>query len=209
MIRSIKLQIENITTKLIENGLTIRENFPADRGNVIIWSSHKSVSSALSSRKYDLIYQQFLNEGEYNFILGDGAIIQMMYEVSDDRERVLKHRLAYFPKPQAYNEMDVHFEQPIESLPVPIRFDFDTSEAKFQEVVHSFSHCTLGNIPTCRISVEREISPNNFMLFILKNFYHDKMGNISFDSLECPFKLSAKIKDVEKLHIHFSVKNAG
>jgi hypothetical protein len=99
-----------------------------------------------------------------------------------------RQRLAFYPNPNVerfqdnpdeYEELyfgNTLFTNISEKKVVvfPVRFDFDKDITKFVEFDHSYSHLTLGNYQNCRIPVSGPISPNRFMLFVLRNFYFDK-----------------------------------
>ena len=53
--------------------------------------------------------------------------------------------------------------------PFPIRFDFDFYNSI--DVEHPKSHLTLGQYKNCRIPVTSAVTPGQFLIFILRNFY--------------------------------------
>ena len=71
-------------------------------------------------------------------------------------------------------------------ITVPLRFDFDAQT--FKEVIHPYSHMTLGNYKDCRIPVKCPIAPKKFILFLLRNFY-SKMFYDCFSGTEFETKL--------------------
>jgi len=56
-------------------------------------------------------------------------------------------------------------------MPVIVRADYSRDEIE-SEVHHPYCHLTLGQYKNCRIPIEKPISPNQFMTFILENFYY-------------------------------------
>jgi len=179
-------QISSITEQLIISSFSIRENYVAHSEGDIYWSGYKNIAFTLKKQPYDVIYEQCIKEKAYNFILLDNALIQMMYRIVDNQ--IVSHRLAYLPHPNFLNYQDSPedfeelfygnelFTDIIEKrvLTVPIRFDFDVDNLKHVEFDHAKSHITLGNYKNCRIPATKPITPNRFMLFVLRSFYFDR-----------------------------------
>ncbi len=179
-------QIKRITSLLISSSFSVRQNFPSDKDNRIAWSGYKDISFALKNISYSELYEECIKESAYNFMLLDGAIIQMMYEFNNNE--VIRHRLAFYPNPSIERFQDAveDFEKLYygdqlfadifdkKVITFPLRFDFDSDQEKYVEFDHSFAHLTFGNYKNCRIPVSKVISPNKFILFILRSFYFDR-----------------------------------
>lgn len=181
--RKIYQEIQNITSKLIELGLCDERNFPSQQsssGNQIIisYANMQDLSIALRNIPYKDIYEEFDKKKNYNFKMLDGALIQLLYTYK--KKILISHRLAFFPSPfleSFQNEPEIYEDDEIyadiiakDILPTPIRFDYDPKN--FQEIDHPKSHVTLGQFKNCRIPVSSPLTPNVFMTFILRNFYH-------------------------------------
>ncbi|WP_026023472.1 MULTISPECIES: DUF2290 domain-containing protein [Lysinibacillus] len=195
----VKEEIDNIISKLIEVGLCVNQNFTSDKmiGNnkVISWGQIKDLSIVMKNVDYEDIYKVLEEEGNYNIKLIDGSLIQMMYTFNSNDE-IISHRLGFFPSinlspfekdPEVYYEFDIYADILKKNvLPTIFRFDFDLDDSLFQELDHSKSHLTFGQVENCRIPVRGPISPNRFMDFILRNFYHKAMKqyNICFDFMD-------------------------
>lgn len=219
MLNLLHQNIENITTVLIENNLAKAFNFPKidhDRHEVI-WSKHSSISFLLKNDDYKELYNKTIMEQEYNIVLLDGAIIQMMYRVNGDE--IIEHRLLYMPSPHTPNYEDfsddythMYYEEIFgditnkSSMIFPIRFDYSNDKDKFEEISHPYSHLTLGNFSNCRIPIISPITPYTFIIFILRNFYNTlyvKNPHIE-TSFSCTLNINNTITENEKKILHFS-----
>jgi hypothetical protein len=179
----IATQIRDIDRFLLEYSLADKLNaaaiksYPGRKTEICI-SSCKDISFTLESMKYEHLYNESCDRKLYNYLMLDGALVQMHYLF--DNENIVKHRLAYLPSPdiEAFQqEPEIFIEQPIYAeiidlsiVPVPIRFDFD--RLSFMEESHPMSHLTLGQYKNCRIPVMAPITPFVFIDFILRNFYN-------------------------------------
>ena len=171
-------QINEITSSLISVSLSQEQNFPSLKDGVIYIKDKLDLSISLKNIKYSEIYTELEKNKNFNFKLIDGALIQMMYTFHDNE--LIKYRLAFFPSPtleayqqspEVYEEDEIYADILLKSImPTPIRFDFDPASAT--ELNHPTSHLTIGHYKNCRIPVFGVMTPNMFMDFILRNFYH-------------------------------------
>jgi len=109
----------------------------------------------------------------------DGALIQMSYEFSNSS--LQRHRLAFLPSPvfgefetvsPIYLDDDIPMNINMRNVvPFPWRFDYDTRDENFSEIVHPKSHLTLGQYPNCRIPLTSPMTPVRFLDFVIRNFY--------------------------------------
>ena len=210
-------QVENINRLLIQTSFSTSFNYPSEKNGVITWSDFKDISFALKNQPYGELYNECLKEGAYNFILLDGAIIQMMYVC--DSQKILKHRLAYYPNPDMERFVDspddyeeIHYGDNLFSdmfnrhvVSFPLRFDFDSDIANYIEHDHSYSHLTLGNYKNCRIPVSRPLSPNKFILFVLRAFYLEKFKSaLEFRNFECELSIENVISENELKYFYIN-----
>lgn len=180
----VEKQINGIVGCLVEIGLAGDQNFAFHRelqGGVveITFPQAKHVSVALKDRSYTDIYEHLVQERAYNAKMPDGALLQMMYTFSNST--LERHRLAFFPAPhleEFQNNPDIYLEDEIYAdviakciVPFPLRFDYDSRDGIFQELVHPKSHLTLGQYENCRIPVTAPLTPFWFANFVLRNFY--------------------------------------
>ncbi len=181
----IEKQINELVKYLVEIGLADRQFFAFQRlmkANLVqvTFEHAEHVSIALKDRSYNEIYQHLVQARAYNVKMLDGALIQMMYEFSNDTLR--RHRLAFFPSPhleEFQNNPDIYLDDEIYAdvvakniVSFPVRFDYDIRDGRLQELVHPKSHLTLGQYENCRIPVTSPLTPVRFIDFILRNFYH-------------------------------------
>jgi hypothetical protein len=218
MKKDIIKQLQNITNLLIEKNFATHFNFPADKGAEIVWEGYSNISFALKNIPYDELFDECLRVNAYNFILIDGAIVQMMYKIVEDE--IVSHRLAFFPNPHTerfqddtenyestYTFSDELFSNIYDKkvIPFPVRIDFDVSPEKYVEHDHSFIHLTLGNYKNCRIPISKPLSPNKFILFILRSFYFDWFKTyLDINSLPCNINFTDKLSVEEKKFIHIN-----
>ena len=180
--RTIKSDLDDLLSFLIERGIAADQNFPVLRqlaadGWEVSFGGAEHVSIAMGDIDYSDIHQELSEKRSYNVKLIDGGLLQMMYRFEGDR--LVQHRLAYFPSPslrpfqedpEAYLRDDLYLEIVSRRIvPFPLRFDFD--EVAAREVEHPNCHLTLGDVKNCRIPVSAPLTPRWFIEFVLRNFY--------------------------------------
>ncbi len=181
----IRDQINELVRYLVEIGFADDQNFAFQRSMLdrlvqVTFENSAHASIALRDHSYNEIYQYLVQDRAYNVKMLDGALIQMMYEFTD--EILQRHRLAFFSSPhleEFQNNPEIYLEDAIYAdvvakniVPFPVRFDYDVREDHHQEVIHPKSHLTLGQYKNCRIPVTAPLTPFWFIDFILRNFYH-------------------------------------
>ena len=189
----IYLQVNKITSNLIELGLCMDQNFPSIKNlsssikevNIGVAESSHNSSIFLKNISYSDMYYELCRLRMFNIKMIDGALMQMQYRFSGDS--IERHRLAFFPSPNLdtfQNEPDLYLEDEIYSdildtriVTVPLRFDFDDSKDQNGNrvaipVLHPISHLTIGQYKNCRIPVSSAITPYQFIEFIIRNFYN-------------------------------------
>ena len=184
-IKSITLEIHNLTAKMVEVGLCVEPNYPtrtthpSDKGAVeeVSISGLENASVALRNRPYREIYETLREKRNFNMRLIDDALIQFRYQFRQDK--LLKHVLAFYPSPDLleYENNPEIYEDDIlyadivmkDIVTTPVRFDFD--EDNFEDYVHPKSHFTIGQYKNCRIPVIAGLTPYRFLNFVLRAFY--------------------------------------
>ena len=202
-------EIKNLIAKLASAGLTLRENFPVMKNNFIVWPNYKSIAHAMKRIEYNRIYQQLLEDRSYHLLMGDGGILQMMYTFNKTGNSIISHRLAYFPKPMGHDFNEAFIELPVESLPVPVRFDYNlTNQSAETELFHTPSHCTFGNRQSSRIAVSQEITPNEFISFVLRLNYMPEVEQARLNIKELTSSLISNdsFNRIEKEHLNLSCR---
>ncbi len=209
--QTILSQINTITSSLISVGLSVEQNFPSLKDESIYITGKQDLSIALKNIAYKEIYAVLDKEKNYNIKMIDGALIQFMYLF--DNNELVKYRLAFFPSPsleEFQNNSEIYETDEIYAdiiakniIPTPIRFDYDPKNSI--KIEHPNSHLTVGQYQSCRIPVSIPITPNIFIDFILRNFYHtaqDKyMEKLSFNKVVL---FENCIEDEEKSLLHIS-----
>lgn len=212
---NIKKSIDKLINLLISTGLIVDQNFTSISYNEIKWSGNDDVSICLKNIDYREVYSELIKSRIYNMKFVDGSLIQLQYKFKGNS--ISEHRLAYFPSPllDRYTEDKpnydpINFEEDIYRdiidkfiITSPIRIDYTPEQ--FVEDEHPMCHMHFGQIEGCRIPVSRPIHPDEFMKFIIKNFYNKffikYMTEFNFESL----KIDNTITNIEKKSIHINV----
>lgn len=176
----------DITALLIEAGVSVCQNFPANKDGDISFIGKDKVSVALKNVPYVDLYEELLEAKCYNMKLLDGALVQLMYRFSG--EEIISHRLSFFPSPyledyqsalEIYESDQLYGDVVRESImPFPIRFDFSVDENVYAEIYHARSHLTLGEFGHCRIPVSSPLLPVEFVSFIMRHFYFENRNEL-------------------------------
>jgi hypothetical protein len=219
--KEIEGQIRKITQSFAASNISIASNFPKWDGNDLVWEKFKNLSFSLKNENYQTIYIKCFEQGDYNLVLMDGALIQMKYRFN--KEEVIEHVLSFYPSPfmerfqdnpsdfmATYFSGDELFSEITGESPVcsPIRFDFNCSEKIFREMEHPKSHLTIGDYKNCRIPIKSPLSPNRFIKFILRSFYYEKFSaNYTDNFFKCDLRFAETIFGQEKHHLYFNWSN--
>ncbi len=177
-------QIRKLTTNLISSGICEAQNFPSTKsypdGIFEIGVSHSDNSIFLKSIPYSEMYRLALETKSFNLKMIDGALISLLYRFQGDR--LIAHRLSFFPAPMLesfQNYPSLYLEDALyaditgkTNFAVPLRFDYDIDNDVCKPVEHPVSHFTIGQYKNCRIPVSSAITPNQFITFVVANFYN-------------------------------------
>lgn len=177
-------QINRLTTQLIQSGLCEAQNHPSRRFGrddvEEISVSNIDHSIFLKSIPYSEMFRRLLETKTYNMKMIDGALISLSYRFKSNR--LIASRLSYFPSPDLVsfqNEPELYWDDELYGdildkrvVAVPIRFDFDADVNTYKPIVHPKSHLTIGQFKNCRIPVSSALTPYQFLLFIVMNFYN-------------------------------------
>jgi hypothetical protein len=163
-------------------------------------------------------YLALIERKEYSYLMDDGAIVQVSYIF--ERETINRHRLLYYPCPFSIDLSLLEefgaglsdlirevYMQDLErnvALKSPIRFDYAPESAA---VFHPASHITV-NKGTCRIPVRSPVRFDQFMRFVLENFYphilkEERIANaiLKEHDVEC-------LSEHDRGRIHLTWRNA-
>lgn len=185
-------QIQTLTEDMINTSLCDDQNSPFFKDcskeiqevTVNTYSNHMG-DIVFKSIPYNEMYSKLDQKRMFNLKMIDGALIQMQYLFRKDK--IESHRLAFFPSPnleQFQNEPELYMEDEIYSdildkrvVSVPLRFDFDNRKDDKgknigRPIVHPVSHLTIGQYENCRIPVSSALTPYQFLMFIIMNFYN-------------------------------------
>ena len=204
-------QIQKITEKLIEIGLSAQQNFPSNQQGQITYSGMQDISIAMKNISYEEIYRNMEESKNYNIKMLDGALIQMLYRFEGNE--LISHRLAFFPAPNLesfQNEPEIYEDDEIYAdilgkniVTFPIRFDYDPNN--FEEIKHPKTHITLGQYKNCRIPISEPLTPELFMAFLLRNFYNTAFQKNINKFIMGSHRFPQTITDKEKSLLHLGI----
>jgi hypothetical protein len=212
-------EISQITSDLIEVGLSIDQNFPVLRDHAggvreLGFGPAEALSQTLRNVPYATAYEALSESRAYNIRLIDGGLLQILYRFA--KGDLTHHRLAFFPSPDLLEfqnnadvyELDEMYSDVIERnvVTTPLRFDFD--RATFVEVDHPMSHLTIGQYRNCRIPVSGPMSPYMFANFILRAFYNTTYRRYSGEIREHAYDYVPTITPAESRFVHLQVRAA-
>lgn len=211
---NIQGQIRNLTQLLVEKSIVVNQNYPKYQDNRITWENYQNLSFTLKNEPYEVIYEKSRIAKDYNFMLLDGALIQMQYTFK--RNNLESHILSFYPNSNFENYQDnpeefeeLYYGQKLftdmiekKTIIFPIRFDFSQVHT---EIIHPKVHATFGNYSDCRIPISKPLSPNRFISFILRNFYHVKFIEDKLqDEINIELSFEEQITNKEKRLLHLS-----
>jgi len=210
----ISKELRDLTTLLVEKGISIDQNWPSVNQNDIRWDNYQGLAFSLQNQPYEDIFEVCRKERDFNFMLIDGSLIQMQYRFA--RNNINSHILSFLPNPsfEKYQDNPEEFEKLYYGIELftniidkktiifPIRFDFSE---KHEEIIHPKIHATFGNYKDCRIPIAKPISPKRFISFILRNFYNYKFIETEIEkSLLSKISFEYNITENEKKLLHIT-----
>lgn len=179
--QGVRQQLQEIFSRLIHTNLSVKQFFPRENalvGGGVSIGRLPLTSISLRDISYEEIYTEIETNDGYHIKLPDGGLLIFQYSF-DGGGKLKKHRLCYFPSftlptvdeaPQLYENDELYGDVILRKLVrFPIRFDYDPGA--YIDVEHPVSHLTLGQYENCRIPVDGAVSPNAFVMFLLRNFY--------------------------------------
>ncbi|CAM5399475.1 hypothetical protein TMEC54S_02566 [Thauera mechernichensis] len=154
---------------------TVCEKAPI--GRRITWattSTRPDLSDASNSNIDE--YLTFLIGRHYHYLLSDGSMIQMSYDL-DTRNEVKQSRLVWYPCPVIFLPEELEYssiEELVRTSPLeqigcrsPLRFDYAPHQATNN---HSTTHLHLG-MEDFRFPVQRPLEPSRFARLIIRSAY--------------------------------------
>lgn len=180
-LQGIRQQLQDVYSRLILTNLSVKQFHPKEQtlpGGGVSIGSLPLGSISLRDVSYEQVYTEIESKDGYHIKLPDGGLLIFQYTFDGDGV-LTKHRLCYFPSfvlptvdeaPHLYEDDELYGDVILKKLVrFPIRFDYDPGAHK--DVVHPKSHLTLGQYENCRIPIDGAVSPNAFVMFLLRNFY--------------------------------------
>lgn len=179
--QGVRQQLAEVYSRLISTNLSVKQFYLKEQslvGGGVSIGSLPLGSISLRDISYEEIYTEIERNDGYHIKLPDGGLLIFQYTF-DGKGTLKKHRLCYFPSsilpnvdeaPHLYEQDELYGDVVLKKLVrFPIRFDYDPGA--HIEVEHPKSHLTLGQYENCRIPVDGAVSPNAFVMFLLRNFY--------------------------------------
>lgn len=212
--QSILKEIHIAMELLMESGLADDQNSAYIKQSAkstynIQYSNRAPFSSVTRHTSYKDDYWEQRDGRAFNFLMLDGAMIQMEYEFNSDN--LVRHRLAFLPSPNLLEYQDnpeLYMEEILYAdvvdkgaVTVPLRFDYDAHAAV--ALSHPQSHLTLGQYSRCRIPVTAGVTPHSFIDFLLRSFYNTASSSISLPNPISRF--DPCIVDSERQVIHIGI----
>lgn len=205
-------EISSLTVHLIAKGLTLASRIAELKvsGSIseVGWAKEGAfVAPALKNTSYLDVYNYFYKQQQYNLVLLDGALIQLLYKF--EKEKLIEHRICYLPRPKnvGHGSEQENIATIYEEIPL-IRIDYSPSQTI--PINHSSTHLHLGYTEHCRIPTSAPVAPSTFILFILRSFYRGYLEE--HPELEAQLSKSrcfpASILKEEKEVVYFNVPSS-
>lgn len=164
-------------------------------------NSHKGRSYSFVCRDYSrdndykALYQQLVDNLDYDILLYDDSMIQMSYEKGEYRLMYIQNPLEFITfeaflednelsdlsddKDLLFEKFHDDYEQILEEMKLNsgalyIRYDVDSRGRKDNENIHAFTHLHIGLKNNVRIPVGCYMSPLAFTTFVIRHVYYDK-----------------------------------
>lgn len=126
--------------------------------NVISWHKYESHHKF---KTYEDCYNWIINNNQYSFKFQEGHCVQLYYEF--DTDKLSKASLNFYPNPDIYDGNDY------------VRFDCDLGSHR--DYIHTSYHAHFGYNSNYRISIYRFPMPQEFLNFIIVQYYNDLIDN--------------------------------
>ena len=210
----VRHHVNRLIRHLVSDGLVDDQQEAYERGTSdkeITFRNANLVSVGIGNQPYQETYAYFAENRVFIARMLDGALIQVTYRFRQNS--LAEHRLAFLPSPNLEsNDWDQELLQDGREFadivrrnvqPVPVRFDFNSKDEDYVEIVHPKSHLTLGNYSTCRIPVTSPVAPYWFFSFIIRNFYstRDRDFAVELPKLSGIFEATISSRDQSIPHL--------
>ncbi len=164
-------------------------------------NSHKGRSYSPDCKNYSrgndykALYQQLVDNLDYDILLYDDSMLQMSYENGEYRLMYIQNPLDFITfdafldnneltelsndKEVLYEMFHDDYEQILEGMKMNLgalylRYDVDSRGRKNNENIHAFTHLHVGLNNNVRIPVGCYMSPFAFTTFVVRHVYYDK-----------------------------------
>ncbi|WP_296595427.1 DUF2290 domain-containing protein [Phenylobacterium sp.] len=196
----------------------VAESLSSTRSALMWVRDHPDASLIIDDPARILDYLALLERKEYSFLMHDGAIVQVSYTF--EGTDIDRHRLLYYPCPFSIDatlldELEVSLSDLIReiymedlersvALRSPVRFDYAPEAAAD---FHPASHITF-NEQSCRIPVRAPMRFDQFMRFVLENFYPSILEDESISAAILNERDGECLSDHDRNRIHLTWRSA-
>ena len=164
-------------------------------------NSHKRIPYSVECKVYSrgkdyrILYQQLVDNRDYDILLYDDSMFQMSYENGEYRLLFIQNPLEYITfeaflvdngwaeltddTDKLYELFHEDYEQTLEGMKLNtgalyLRYDVDSQGRANNENIHAFTHLHIGLNNNVRIPVGCYMSPLAFTIFVIRHVYYDK-----------------------------------
>lgn len=134
-------------------------------------------------------YLQLLTGRHFNYLLNDGSLIQLSYDVKG-KDKIIGSRAVWYPCPVVFVPEELEYST-LEDLVLttpqvnlccrgPLRFDYAPEQAK-QDHPQTHMHAGLENF---RLPLQRALEPSRFLRFVMRTAYPTLWRN-NVDKFAC------------------------
>ena len=162
------------------------------------WSYSEGCKEYSRSGEYREIYQQMVDNRDYDILLSDDSILQMNITEGESRLLFIQNPLEYltfeaFLSLNGWNYTeDTIFElrglfndeyeqarsmMRINSGATYMRYDVDSRGRQGNENIHAFTHLHIGLNNNIRIPIGLHLTPLAFVVFVIRHVYYDDWAN--------------------------------
>lgn len=186
--------------------------------------------SVCQKNNYKDIYLAIMNNNDYDILLTDSSIIQFSMNINQQNSDDITIRYAYYPnfaKVKTYeafleefeftyedvgDELMSEYEQSLDEAKInsgicPIRYDYDYR--LYDGLNHSISHIHIGHNNEVRIATSKILTPEKFILFVIRNTYPSKWKDIVSNDELLKTCLSKKVQCLEINDNYFKTEEKG
>lgn len=159
MNKELNLLLPSMKKILLESGL-LEESVRNPSMKILIWRDLEN---------YKKVWNDHYRNKTFHFRLIDHSLFRFLF--IDKKETYEYLNCPYYIKEDFLEDIE-----PIETLPTPIRYDYEPST--FNPISHPIAHIHIGLDNSIRIATYCKLTPLSFLLFCLRQMYPNYWKNI-------------------------------